>query len=369
MLEQRQFFIAVLRELAELTGETPSQLYEWWQSEMKRLSAPDRRPKAIDAVKVAELKKLAGARQTFYNRLQGQGWRMKSVPSQTRECRLESYPMSCELRLRAVSWVGQFAQDKTYNRQRQMVLLLGYEKCSQFLHFWIFRGAKSALGENEVPTAGYIPENIVAAFTEEFVEMLGLPVERVLLTQRLSRTPTMEPNTVLCLSLGKRGFLLRAKAEVCKGDELICRFAIENGNDLKNFKSFPEERLFDLFCQRTSANKLTQQLSKLVNRHNRNGVVSRLETARKRLDELKLQSLQNNPVDSRKKWISKRQRSAFHLRIGRIGYLANALPLHNISYCRRYYRDFEAVMRGPRGGSHAGDLGDMATWPVYPGEL
>lgn len=326
----QKLVIALARELSELTGETPSCLHAW----MTDLDLP---------------KSLIGSRQTFYSRLEDGDWRRKSEATATADCHLCSSPFSCRLRLRAVSLAVQFSGDVRLKTARQVIVLMGYETCSQLFHFRFYRGMEyeKKLG---VPLCEFLPVAVVASFVEECARMVGLPLKEVLFTQRLTRYPALDEGKTFRLSLSEGKFIECSNENANGGvNEIPCRLAAPPETMLATLKD-PEP--FVTWCQSANATALLDRLSKLAKAHNggppmrarsdarsKTYPVDRLEKARKtfkaRYDETKA------AVEEKRR--ASRWQVADALlttRLDKHPYALRPRPLHDVKFFPRKVIDF-----------------------------
>lgn len=331
--QAQELGIAFAREVAELTGETPSRLYQWGLN----LVLPVPR-----------------ARQTFYSHMERNDWTRSSVGSTTEACRMGSYPMSCQLRLRVVSLKAEFRQDKRQGKTRQLVVLLGYEVCSGLLHFRLYRGTDFSGDVENIPLCNRIPATTVAAFVDECGRMIGLPIQQVLFTQKIV---DFEPGAgkVAYLSLSTGEMLFRGRKEVAGDNELLCRF------DSKHpYRTLGSEHPFIAWCESTNATELTTYLSDLVKRHNKVVALPRLERAREVLEVM----LTRSDISAKARHGASRftvPTPEFHQRIMKHDYVLNDFTLREVRFFKREYEDFFAFP-GDRGRLAVKDtLGDMAT--------
>ena len=331
--QAQELGIALARELAELTGETPSRLYQWGLG----LGLP-----------------LPKARQTFYSHIARNGWTRSSDASCTESCRMGSYPMSCELRLRVVSLKTQFQQDKRQGNTRQLVILLGYEVCSGLLHFRLYRGTDFSGDAKDMPLCDRIPPATVAAFVDECGRMVGLPIQKVLFTQKII---DMAPSTgkAAYLSLSEGRMLFRGRKEVVCDNELLCSW-----DSKRPYPTFGADHPFIVWCAGTNARELTSYLSDLVKRHNKAVALPRLELAQEVLNAMVARS----DISAKVRHGTSRFRvptPQFHQRIMKHDYALNRFELREVRFFRREYEDFFAFP-GDHGRLAArGVLGDTAT--------
>lgn len=307
--------IVFARELAELMGGNPSRLYQWGTD----LGLP-----------------MPRARQTFYSHLASDGWEMESERASSESCRMGSRPLNCQLRVRVVSLVTQFRRDIRAGQQRQLIVLLGYEVGSRLIHFRVYRGPAYDAGDGYgVHECERIPVATVAAFVNECGRMVGLPLERVLLTQQLMDfKPVKGKKYFLSLTEGK--MVVRKSVEEAGDNEVLCSFGSP-----KPCQTLDGEHPFSAWCGATNATQLTAGLSDLVKRHNKAVALPRLEDARKALDKL----LEKSHVAAVKapsgssKW--ELPQSAFQARIMKHDYALERMTLHEVRFIPRQYERFE----------------------------
>jgi hypothetical protein len=309
--------VAFARELAELTGETPSRLYQWG----KDLGLPVPR-----------------ARQTFYSHLAGNGWERESETTSTENCRMGSRPMNCELRLRVVSLLTQFSRDKKAARRRQLIVLFGYEVCSHLLHFRVYRGTDYE-GEGDLPLCKELPPAIVTEFVEECGQMIGLPLQKVLLTHALIDLTPPVIDTVAFLSLQKKEVIWKKRSATLDDNEVPCSSLGKTGNQAGRYVTIKGAHPFNDWCETTNAAELTSELSDLVKRHNKNTALPRLDGARQAFEALLLKS--HEGIKKKFKyspWPVPDTR--FMQRMTRHGYALQELTLHEVRFYKRRYENF-----------------------------
>lgn len=320
--------VAFARELAELMGGNPSRLHKWG----KDLGLPVPR-----------------ARQTFYSHLERGRWKMKSKRASTAACRLGSYPLNCELRLRVVSLKTQFSGDLRAGNKRQLVVLLGYEVCSHLVHFHVYRSrGYEDHAKHGIPLCSQIPAATVAAFVNECGKKIGLPLKQVFLTQNLMDfQPVRDEDKVVFLSLTPGKVIVRKLNEEADDNEVLCSF----GSD-KPYYTEVDHPFID-WCKTTTAKKLTADLSDLVNRHNKatalsdrvkqdnkKSVVSCLHTAQQVLDALLKKS--HDAVEARQgtsRWTVP-QSSPFETRLKKHDYALERYSLREVGLLRGECEDF-----------------------------
>ena len=310
----RNLFVAFARELSELTGETPSRLHRWGED----VGLPVR------------------SRQTFYTHLEHGGWVMESEAASTDACRLGSNPVNCQLRLRVVSLKTQFSRDKKAEEQRQIIILLGYEVCSHLIHFQVYRGPPYVEDEFGIPLCECLPAATVASFVNECGKMIGLPVQRVLLTQNLMDFQPVRGKAPL-MSLTTLGRVtMREWRDDIDDNEVL----LSIGSEL-NYKTLEGEHPFIKWCGVTNATKLTVALSDLVKRHNKHAV-TRLSAAQQLLNALLKKS--DDAVVARRgslHWPKDMPQSPFEARVMKHDYALERYELHDVRFWRRQYEDFK----------------------------
>lgn len=346
-IARRNLTVAFARELSELTGETPSCLYQWGED----LGLPVPR-----------------ARQTFYSHLAsdpppGNGkWQRGSDATSTEDCRMGSYPMSCQLRLRVVSLDTQFSRD--LKSRRQVIVLMGYETCSHLIHFRVYRGldfeCKDDKDTHGIPLCNRLPVATVAAFVERMGKMVGLPLKRVLLTQDLVEVPLISTEKVALLSLSLGRLTLRKKNEAVADNEVLLSFGQKAQKDVAPYETVAGAHPFIEWCGTTTATALTADLSELVNRHNKQHALPRLRTARRAFERL-LQKSHDAAVQAKggSSW-SRKISSPFLEQMQKHDYALNDLSLHDVRYCKRRYINFL---------SFPGDCSSVAELPNRPEPL
>ena len=306
--------IELARELSELTGESPSCLYAWARQH-------DLPPRTL------------GSRQTFYSQLRDQ-WTRKGTDTQKQDCRLGSRPLHCRLRLRAVSLLTKFSRDK---HPRQIIILFGYEVCSGFLHFRLYRGTNIQL-DGSAAVSEQIPVETVAQFVKECGQMIGLPLERVLFTQKLFAEPVMRQDFQVYLSLADKKLHQKARLAEPAIDELRCGITFDRESDLASFATLPVSHPFSSWCQLSNAKQLTAQLSAMVNLHNEVNALPKLEVGRNALATLIGNSAEGHKANTGGKWPPKF--SLLESRLCRHEYLAETQSLDAMRFFYRAYEDF-----------------------------
>jgi len=309
--------VAFARELAELTGETASRLYQWG----KDLGLPVPR-----------------ARQTFYSHLAGDGWERESETTSTENCRMGSYPMSCALRLRVVSLLTQFSRDKKVAKRRQLIVLFGYEVCSHLVHFRVYRGTDYE-GGGDIPLCGQLPPAIVAEFVEECGGMIGLPLRRVLLTQGMIDLTPPAIDMVAFLSLQKKEVIWKKRHAAPDDNEVLCSSLGKAEKQTNRYVTIQGAHPFNDWCETTNATKLTSQLSDLVKRHNKNTALPRLDMARQAFEALLVKSYEGiKEKFGSSPWPVPDTR--FMQRMTKHGYALQELTLHEVRFYKRRYENF-----------------------------
>lgn len=322
--EGHKLAIELARELSELTGESPSCLYAW-------AGQHDLPPRTL------------GSRQTFYSQLKDQ-WTRKSSRTLTQDCRLGSRPFHCCLRLRAVSLLTQFRRDK---HPRQIIILFGYEACSGFLHFRLYRGT-NIQRDNSAAVTEQIPVETVAEFVKECGQMIGLPLERVLFTQKLFAEPVMRQGFQVYLSLADKKLHQKARLAEPAIDELRCGITFDQESDLASFATLPASHPFSSWCELSNAKRLTDKLSAMVNRHNKHYALSKIEVARNKLATLIGNSAEGHKDNTGGDWNPDRGGfSLLELRLCRHEYLVEYQSLDDVGRLQRDCEDF-GVFPGDR---------------------
>lgn len=319
--ENKKLLIALARELSELTGTNPSRLYQWG----KDLGLPVPR-----------------ARQTFYTYLESDGWEMESEPAMIDACRMGSYPMSCQLRLRVVSLETHFSRDVRAGKKRKLIVLLGYEVCSHLIHFRVYRGGDIDVQAHEIEHGlegiAVLPVATVAAFVKECGRMVGLPLQQIFLTQHLMDfEPVTRKSAFLSLTDGKVVF--RTPGDEGGDNEVLCNV----GSKLP-YATLDGDHPFIDWCSTTNATKLTADLSDLVKRHNKAKALPRLETARAALDTMLGKF--HDAAEKRLRlfrWNQKKEVSEtpFETRLMKHGYALEPYTLREVRFFERQYENFE----------------------------
>lgn len=309
--------VAFARELAELTGESPSCLYQWGKH--LGLEVPK-------------------TRQTFYSHLAGDDWKRKSEATSTENCRMGCYPMNCVLRLRVVSLLTQFSRDKKSAKRRQLIVLFGYEVCSHLIHFQVYRGPDYE-GDGDIPLCEQLPAATIAQFVEECGRMIGLPLRRVLLTQEIIDLTPPAIDAVAFLSLQKKEVIWKKRNAPPNDNEVLCSSPGTAGKQADPYVTIQDAHPFLDWCETTNAKELTSELSDLVKRHNKNTALPRLDMARQAFDALLVKSREG---------IEKRFRHSpwpvpetqFRHRMMMHGYASQKLTLHEVRFHQRRYENF-----------------------------
>lgn len=282
------------------------------------------------------------ARQTFYSHLASGEWQRDSDATSTEDCRMGSYPMSCQLRLRVVSLNTQFSRD--VKSRRQVIVLMGYETCSHLIHFRVYRGPGYERGDDMdthgIPLCKRLPVATVAAFVERMGNMVGLPLKRILLTQDLVEVPPIKIGKVALLSLSLGQLTLRKKNEDVADNEVPLSFGGKARTDVAPYGTVDGEHPFIEWCGTTSATALTADLSELVNRHNKEHALPRLKSARSAFEKL-LQKSHDAAVQAKGASLWSREISSpFLEQMQKHDYALNDLTLHEVRYCKRRYSEF-----------------------------
>lgn len=246
-----------------------------------------------------------------------------------------SRPLNCQLRLRVVSLVTQFRQDVRTETKRQLIVLLGYEVGSRLIHFRVYRGPDYEAGDQYgIPVCERIPVATVASFVEECGRMVGLPLQRVLLTQQLMDFwPVKGKKAYLSLNDGK--VMVRNPTDEAADNEVLCSFGSQ-----QPYQTLDGVHPFVEWCASTNATQLTADLSDLVKRHNKATALPRLESAQKALDKLLTKS--DEAVEARRgtsKWHM--PQSSFQARVMKHDYALERMSLHEVRFLRREYERFE----------------------------
>ena len=331
-------FILIARELTELTGESTTQLYTW-------------------AKQHPYFTTLCGVRQTFFNAIQSRGWEATTSRTSTAICRLKSRPLSCQLRFRATSLVTQFRRDVQRNVQRQVVILWGYETCSQLIHFRVFRGPECEK-DDTVLLCEQIPLGTFANFARECAQMVGLPIKQMLLTQRLLELPKVSKNEAIFLGLGDGSLMSRSKEAAAPENALPCEYAAIAGQELPRLLALNNVHPFSVLCHTTNATTLTDFLTDLVRSHNLANAIPRLKAGRTQFQKLIGDSY--NKGENNRGWTRHSiLLTPFLQEITRHSYLEPEMSLHEVRFFRRAYEDFnEAPGDRSYTDRRHGDTGD-----------
>lgn len=319
----RNLALAFAQELSELTGETPSCLHQWGED----LGLPVR------------------SRQTYYKDLRID-WNRESDATSTEECRIRNRPMSCQLRLRVVSLDTQFRRDVKAKTRRQLIVLMGYETCSQLMHFRIYLGPdyerKDDKDTDGIPLCEQLPVATVAAFVERMGKMIGLPLQRVLLTQDLVKIPPIATDEVALLSLSLGQVIVRKKKVDAEANEVPLSFGQRPSKKVLQYSTLGGEHPFIDWCQTKTATELTANLSGLANCHNKEQALPRLKIARIAFEALLQKS---HDAAARAKGESKWNReitSPFLEKMQKHSYALRELTLHEVRYCKRQFGEFQS---------------------------
>lgn len=241
--------------------------------------------------------------------------------------------MSCQLRVHVVSLRTQFRQDGRQGNTRQLVILWGYEVCSGLLHFRLYRGTDFSGDAEDMPLCNRIPPATVAAFVDECGRMVGLPIQRVLFTQKImDEVPSA--GKVAYLSLSERRTVLRGRKEAVGDSELLCSW-----DSKRPYPTFGADHPFLVWCAGTNARELTSFLSDLVKRHNKAVALPRLERAQEVLDAM----LARSDISANARHGTSRFRvptPQFHQRIMKHDYALNRFELREVRFFKREYEDF-----------------------------
>lgn len=250
--------IEVARELTELTGENTHCIRQW----------------AIHQ----KLEALLGSLNTFKLRL-GTGWSAKCERTVSEKCRLETSPLHCQLRLRVVSLWTQFSQDVKQHKKRQIIIIFGYEECTGLMHFRIYGSGRYEADAAEPVLCKKLAIDVVADFVEECGRMVGLPLQRVMLTQILFAQTSAPSSHVahrkgndLRLPMKFRAEVSEAEDKFADGDKapfVFSTIAKTSQQQVDWFSTFEGDHPFITYCKSTDAKALTEKLSDMVNQHNR----------------------------------------------------------------------------------------------------
>jgi hypothetical protein len=315
--ELQKLAAAFARELSELTGESTSRLFEWGsQHDLQSV--------------------FLGSRQTFYNHLEMRGWTRSSAETMTQDCHLGSHPFTCRLRLRVVSLVTQFARDVKEGKKRQLIILFGYEVCSQLIHFRVYRGPADEC-DDVISVREKLRVETVSEFVKECGRMIGLPLQRVIFTQDLIKLPAATANEVAYLSLKLGEMKLRKEDEEPADNEVLCDFT----GALNQFLTLDGEHPFITWCQSTDATALTDQLTEMVKLHNKTNALPRLATGQNVFEALLKKSDAANkekygPTD----W--EVPLPSFLKRMSKNDYVLQSLSLHEVRYHNRLFQNFNS---------------------------
>ena len=334
----------IARELTELTGETSSRLFTW-AGQQKILPPP------------------FGSRQTFYSHLSWR-WTPNTQRTLTQDCHLGSYPFCCELRFRAVSLWTQFSRDVKAGKKRQVIIFLGYEVCSQLLHFRVYRGpAYRAVGDvliGDMLICEELPLPAVTAFVGECAHMVGLPLKRVLFTQPVKNLPVPQGNQVGYLPLKAGLPRVAEKCEVEVPDEVLYGFANLPGQTLQPFSTVQGDHPFIEWCGATNATTLTDRLSEMVKQHNKANALPRLAKGLNAFEKVLRKSYEANQNKYASTPWEAPALTPFLERMSKHDYVLRSFSLHKTQFYRRQYEDFDSCPgdRSPEAVRRHGDTGD-----------
>lgn len=266
MLQSELF--TIVRELRELTGESDRQLYAWAK---QHLAGKD----------------VLGVEQTFKTRLRTD-WQPSTRGANTCDCRLESRPLNCEIRLRATSLITQFRRDVQRKMNRQLVILWGYEVCTQLLHYRVFRGPEFE-GEDSMLICDEISAPTLAAFAKECATLVGLPIKQLLLTQPLLELPGTKENEQVYLGLDDGSLAVIDSKDEPLGNRLPIAPVLTSRKapDVYEFTSLDGLESIQRWCGQTNAARMAERLDRVVRDHNRAPELQlRVKKARKQLERL-----------------------------------------------------------------------------------
>ena len=171
----------IAKELWLLTGKGPSPLIAWAKSQPANF----------------------GARQTVYDHLTMAGWVKSSKRTLTTDCPLPlfRYPFSGVLRFRAISILTQFSLDVVKKKNRQIIILFGYEVFSQLLHFRVYIGPAYRQSDAYPDICTDLSVDTVRSFVNKCGELTALPLMQVLFTQEFKNFPIPKGDQVGYLPL------------------------------------------------------------------------------------------------------------------------------------------------------------------------
>jgi hypothetical protein len=371
MLQSEQF--TIVRELRELTGESDRQLYAWAK---QHLAGKD----------------VLGVEQTFKTRLRTD-WLPSTRGTNTCDCRLESRPLHCEIRLRATSLITQFRRDVQRKKNRQLVILWGYEICTQLLHYRIYRGPEFGIGD-DLAICDEVRPATLAAFAKECATLVGLPIKQLLLTQPLLELPETKENEVVYLGLDDGSLAAKDSKALPSVNTVPIASALVDADDPDTLELTPLDGLdtVQAWCGGSNAARLAERLEKLVRDHNQDpDLTMRVKMARKQLERLFDEShkrmtsssseytsadLSTNRGDTsadgakpkrrgKRYSVKERPETPFIKRYGNHLYLEpeERRSLRRL-LARRTFEDFRnAVSDMPKRADALGDSGDTATAP------
>jgi len=266
MLQSELF--PIVREFRELTGESDRQLYAWAKQHLAG-------------------KNVLGVEQTFKTRLRAD-WQPSTRATSTCDCRLESRPLNCEIRLRATSLITQFRRDVQRQKNRQLVILWGYEVCTQLLHYRIYRGPEFDIGD-DLAISDVVPPATLAAFAKECATLVGLPIKQLLLTQLLLDLPKAKKNEVVHLGLDDGSLTAKDSKTLppLNTVPITCALVDPDNPDAHEISSLDGLGGVQAWCGGSNAARLAERLEKLVRDHNRDpDLTKRVKMAHKQLERL-----------------------------------------------------------------------------------
>ena len=237
----------VAKELWLLTGEGPSPLCAWAEAQSVNF----------------------GARKTVYAHLSKAGWVKNSMRTSTTGYPLPlfSYPFSGVLRIRAISILTQFSLDVVKKKNRQIIILFGYEVFSQLLHFRVYIGPAYRQSDAYPDICTDLGVDTVRSFVNKCGELTALPLMQVLFTQEFKNFPIPKGDQVGYLPL-KAGAPRVGKESVNEvPDEVVYGFA-DSGLTIQPFSMLQLDHPFSGLCQTTNATALTDRLAEMIRVHN-----------------------------------------------------------------------------------------------------
>lgn len=335
-----------MREVSELTGESPSCLFRWGKQH-KNVGS------------------LLGSRQTFYNNLKRNEWQRRSPGTSTQNCRLGSCPLACELRIRIYSVEVQSPRDAAKQEKRQMIFLYGYETCSQLMNVKIYRSTFTENADNKGTNwiCNTLKANVVAAFILDCARMVGLPISQIIFTNSIrinehSKNKNDDEHLIIKETeklLEKSNFTIgnrdTPKEKYKKSKEISNNIRIRNikiagrstSSNLK-FKfeqeclpHFQLEHPFSRLASCYSSTKLSEMICQIVNDHNKLNSIDKLLKGRAQLRNI-VQKIKSKKTDG----LFGHRRSNFEIGLSNLVDEHQICSPHDIQFARRNSENFDS---------------------------